>query len=475
MPRLSSVCMGLELRSESTEGTRMFEKDKRLAGAIKVISYLLILLPAALGFLFIYLFGVNVVVRDSWWIVPLFDKLFSGTLGFSDLFAQNNEHRILFPRIAMLLLGTLTKYNNVAEMYLVQSCFLTTLICFLFAFRESIRSKLSLLVPISFLPISFLVFSLRQDQNMLLGFQVTFAFVQMFSVLAFCFLYVSGRKRFRRIAFPAALGSGTVATFSAAQGLFVWPVGLLQLLISPIEKTAKKWLLGAWSLVGVGEWTVYFIGYVSPPHGSTPRYVLEHPVAGIELFLALLGNSLFDSLLGPPSFALASGVGVLLAGFVAASLLLIYKDRKWGENSFWIALLFFSLLILVSITVGRPELGTSQATPSKYATFAILTVISTYAMLAKVAIEKKSRVTTCLLCGLCMLILLSVPISYKQGVAVGVRKEAENEEAAFILATYESQPDERLETTFSRDPEAIRNGASILENLDYNVFSKPRP
>ena len=255
----------------------------------------------------------------------------------------------------------------------------------------------------------------------------------------------------------------------------MWPVGLLQLLITPIEKPTKRWLLGAWSLVGVGEWAVYFAGYVSPPRTLSPGYVLEHPAAGMELFLALLGNSLFDGLFGPPSFALAGGVGTLLLGFVAAGLLLIYKDKEWGENSIWVALLLFSFLVLASITVGRLELATSQATPSKYVTFAILAVISTYAVFAKAAIEKKSPVATVLLCAMCFLVLLSVPTSYKEGFAIGARKEAENERAALILATYQAQPDENLRTALSREPEVIRKGASILENLGYNVFSEPRP
>jgi hypothetical protein len=95
-------------------------KRKNLAtNAIKALAYLLILLPAALGFLYVYLFGVNVVFGDQWFIVPLFDKLFAGELTISDLFAQHLEHRMFFPRIAMLLLGVATEYNNRAEMYLM--------------------------------------------------------------------------------------------------------------------------------------------------------------------------------------------------------------------------------------------------------------------------------------------------------------------------------------------------------------------
>jgi len=37
---------------------------------------------------------------------------------------------MLFPKGVELLLGGITKYDNVAEMYLVQGCFLVTLVIF---------------------------------------------------------------------------------------------------------------------------------------------------------------------------------------------------------------------------------------------------------------------------------------------------------------------------------------------------------
>ncbi len=461
----------------------MFKKGKGLAGTVKVISYLLILLPAALGFLYVYSFGVNVIAGDSWAIVPLFRELFSGRLGVSDLFAQHAEHRILFPRVAMLSLGLLTQYNSVAEMYLIQGCFLVTLVALFFVFRDSVGSRLPLVVPIAFLPIAFLVFSLRQYDNMLTGFQMTFAFVQVFSVLAFCFLYVSaGRKRFRRVAFSAALGSGTVAAFSAAQGLFVWPVGLLQLLVSPLEKPAKKWLIGVWGSFGVGEWIVYSIGYVSPTRQPSLYYVLENPLTGIVDFLTLLGSSLFGPLeglvaafAGQPGFALGSGL--LLVCLITASLLLIHRDRKWGEYSFWIALVFFSFLVLASIVVGRAELGTagvSIGAASKYTTFSILSVIGVYAILAKQILEENSYLTTALLGTLAVLVVLSAPVSYAEGTEAGRTMKAKREEAAFTLHTYETQPEEFLSEVHRQQGENMERKVLQLERLGYNVFSEPR-
>ena len=73
----------------------------------------MILLPAALGFLYFRAFGVSVVQRDAWSMVPIFDRCSAGTLQVSDFFVQHFEHRSTLPEVAMLLLGIATEYDNV--------------------------------------------------------------------------------------------------------------------------------------------------------------------------------------------------------------------------------------------------------------------------------------------------------------------------------------------------------------------------
>lgn len=431
---------------------------------IRIISCLLILLPAVLGFLYVRSFGVDVVRNDQWGIVDLFDKLSSGTLSISDLFSQHNEHRILFPRIVMLSLGTATEYSNVAEMYLVQACFWITLVCLLLAFRSTIKSKFALF-PLFMVPVSFLVFSLRQYENMLEGFQLTFVFAQTFGVLTLYLLYVSRREIPGKGAFLAALASGTVASFSTAQGLLVWPAGLLQLLISPGGKPTKKRSIAIWGLVGLVEWIAYFWDYVEPAHppGYPPfDYLLEYPAVGVESFLTLLGSSLFWQ----QSYAFAGGL--LLAGLAVISLLLTRKSV--GEYSFWIALLFFSFLVLSFIVLGRFGLGAEQMLQSRYASFSILIGVSLYAILVKLALERKSRVAVSLSGILLTSMLLSVFLSYPEGVEAGRRQEASREKLASVLLDYESQPDESLRKLYP-DPELVRDKAPVLERLGYNVFS----
>jgi len=372
---------------------------------------------------------------------------------------------MLFPTGVELLLGGITKYDNVAEMYFIQVCFLTTLGILLLAFKQSIRTTL-----LFFIPISFMVFSLRQAMNMLFGFQINFALTQTFGVLSLFLLYVLGHSSLKKLAFVAALGSGTVASFTIAQGLLVWPVGVLQLVISPVEKSTKKAMIVVWGLIGLGVWVAYFVDYVKPEDHPTLFYVFEHPLVGAQYFVTLLGGSLFSE--QEPVFALLSS-GLLLIGCAIAGLLLAYRDRKLGENSFWIALFSYASLGLVSITLGRAGLGIEGAVASRYVAFSILAVIGVYAILVKLASEKKSYLTRALLGLLTLTILTSIPLSYSYGIKKGIHNEAQKEKAAYVLATYKSQSDERLKSNLHANEAHIRAHAPLLERLGYNVFSEP--
>lgn len=123
---------------------------------------------------------------------------------------------MFFPRLAELLLGGITGYDNMVEMYLIQACLLATLFVLLLAMWETVRSWLFV-----FVPVTFLVFSFRQYESMLWGFQIGFVFSQTFGVLALFLLYVLRRKRYKKLALVGAVVSGTIASFSTAQGLLV--------------------------------------------------------------------------------------------------------------------------------------------------------------------------------------------------------------------------------------------------------------
>ena len=153
----------------------------------------------------------------------------------------------------------------------------------------------------------------------------------------------------------------------------------------------------------------------------------------------------------------------------------MYRSGVLREHLFWISLFFYSLLILATITLGRAGMfGVWQAAISRYTTFSILAVASVYAVLAKMLFARRSSIgLTVLLITLVGAILLSSGISYRNGIEVGRVQEASRERAAYILKTYESEPDVRLAEALYPRPETVRRRAPLLERLGYNVFSEP--
>lgn len=429
-----------------------------LASAAQFCPWLLALVPVALSLIYVREYGANVVYRDQWEMVGLFRQLSAGELSFADLWAPHNEHRFFFPRIAMLALGTLTDWNNLAEMYLIQACLLATLGALLLAFRDTVGTGALL-----FVPVAFLVFSLRQSANLLWGYQLSFAFAQTFGVLALFLLHASGRERLRNFAFPAALAGATVATFSAVQGLMVWPAGLLQLLLSPVERRVKRLLVPAWFVLGTAEWVAYFFSH-DRGAGSSLVGVLARPVAAAEHYLTLLGNAL----LSREGLVLVSGAALL--GLVVTAVSLALRKGRPGEYAFWISLLAFCLLALASVMAGRLQLGPESALASRYTTFSLPVLAGVYAMLLKLWRETDSQLVPVSLVCLCAAVALSTVVSYSHAPQIGGAERAERERAARALSTYESRTDGELEVLHKR-PETVRRRADVLEKLGLNVFA----
>lgn len=498
---------------DKSKEARAPKKTRILDRIIRFVGYLLILLPAVSGFLYVYAFGVSVVRRDAWSMVPLFDRWSSGKLQVSDFFVQHFEHRSTFPELVELSLGILTQYDNVAEMYVIQICLLFTLVILFLAFRANIRSSWGLFL---FVPISLLVFSFRQNANMLFGYQINFAFIMAFGVLALFLLYVVGHRSFKKSAFVAALVSATVATYSIVGGLLVWPAGLLQLFIVPLEKSKKRVFIILWGLIGLGVWVAYLTGWSSGRRGngsfidwsgrpgtepgdwfvasgartgssSGPSFLdaLEHPLAGMDFFLNLLASSLlwpqrrtFEGGLFGEHLGLV--VGLVLVCLALVGLFLVYKDRRLGQYSFWISLMFYSFLILAAITSKAFPDGVELALAQRYTSFSVLAVISIYGLLATMALRRglsirRPSIRTILPAFLAGAVVLSAAtVSYPEGIEAGRKSKADNEKAAFVVATYESQPDEVLQENsgISKGARVVRERAPVLQRLGYNVFSE---
>jgi hypothetical protein len=174
---------------------------------------------------------------------------------------------------------------------------------------------------------------------------------------------------------------------------------------------------------------------------------------------------------------LGSLAALVLVCLALMGLFFVNKDRRLGQSSFWISLVLYSFLILAAITSGRSERGIELALAQRYTTFSVLAVVSIYGLLATTALQRRLSISrpsirTISLVFLSGAVVLSAAaISYPNAINAGRNNKADIERTAFVLATYEPQPDEVLDEVsgISGGARIVRERASILQRLGYNV------
>lgn len=328
----------------------------------------LVLLPAAFTGRMILAYGVNVPFWDQWEVGGLVAQAFDGTLTLGDLTRQQNESRLVVPRLLFLGLAWLTHYDVRYEMwgtFLLACLVLWHLHCLS---RHTLagtgRRRLWQLGLAS-----AMVFSIVQWENWLWGIQlivwVPLACVTSILVLAYsaCTL---------RTKWVGSALLATLSTFSFAHGMVCWVLGMPSLLLHTGHGrwTRIRWL-GFWLLCWGINMGLYFSTYVSPPYHPSFTAVLAEPLLALQYFGAVLGAPLGRGL-EIPVLTQAPVVGwgmVLLFGGVC---LVLWRQRHapWllYRTMGWLTLGSYTLLSAGATTLGRFGLGMPSALSSRYAT-----------------------------------------------------------------------------------------------------------
>ncbi|GAB3783425.1 hypothetical protein GCM10028818_41410 [Spirosoma horti] len=192
-----------------------------------------------------------------------FDRESTLTGKIYQLFRQHNEHRIVFDRLVSTLDYQLFGKLNYVHLMLVGNLSLVGLLwVFMAALRRS-RPDVSDQSALYAVPIAWLLFNLSQWENMFWGM----AALQNFSVVLWviaAFYFLSYTTHWR-LAFVA----GVLATITSGNGLMVWPLGFLILVLRLPAYSGKGsrtaygpilgWLVGAAIVVAL-----YFAGFEKP-------------------------------------------------------------------------------------------------------------------------------------------------------------------------------------------------------------------
>ncbi|MDD3926894.1 MAG: hypothetical protein PHT33_09575 [bacterium] len=430
----------------------------------KLIILLLTVFPAVVVLFFIKYFGANVAFADQWDFVPFLEKMYTGHLSFGDFFAQHNEHRLIFPRAVMAVLALLTHYNNVAEMYFGLFVMCLTGYVFFLVYRRIFGTGESSLW--AFVPISLLVFSLKQSGNILWGWQIQIFMLTFFFLAAVYLLDTLNSSRNR---FLLALASAIGATFSFANGMMVWPVGLLQLFLegraADVEKKNFYYrAAGIWGLTGIIVGLSYFHGYVKPTQHPSLLSILRSPMDFINYVLGSVGVPLAIG-----EFVLPVGA-VLLIGYL---FLIPYYMKHYSTSRARIALplILFSLISSLVMAVGRSGFGPEQALASRYVTITYLGIAGLY-MAAFSFVREKKRFSNFIYGFILLYVFFSMAIGYTMVLRATAVKATNYDIMSYCIKNYRYQSDNAL-TNYYPAPDVVMDRASILERYRLNVFSEP--
>jgi hypothetical protein len=333
---------------------------------------ILALVPLAFLIWVVAQYAVPVPYWDQWEFVPLLEKTYHGQLTFHDLWAQHNEHRILFPKIIMLALARLTGWNIRCE--LAVNIILALAIFAVFVHQVKITGRklgiagLHWAIP----AISLIVFSVSQYQNWLWGWQLQML-LNLLAVVGGILLLANETFSWRRFAAAALLGM--VATYSFANGTLFWPIGLVILPVVTAGKRERQPAMIAWLSVSVLVLWSYLHHYQKPEEHPALNLVFKMPVEYASYVLKYIGGIGAQYVGGSTptdcDFALIFGLAAILALGWAGGMLVRKKIADFKTLLPYFGMSLYSIGSALMTGVGRVGFGSNQAIYSRYCTMVV--------------------------------------------------------------------------------------------------------
>lgn len=193
----------------------------------------------------------------------------------TDLFAINNEHRMVTSRLLFAGLYWTTGTIDFGVVGRIGVGSLIALVVLLAATAGTVARGVRLAVLLA-----FLLFQLEHYEN----FLWSGASIDHFTVVFLLGAAVVALTRGSTAALVAAGVAGTAATYTLAHGLVIWPLGALLLFLTPGRRGLLPWL--ALSVVVIGT---YFTGFKVNPAQSFVTFSVEGVLRILHYWLSILG------------------------------------------------------------------------------------------------------------------------------------------------------------------------------------------
>jgi len=307
---------------------------------------------------------VDMPFFDEWTLVLALEKSYQGTLSFSDLFRQHMEHRPLFPTLILLTVIRSTGWNISYELAFNILFAVGICVALVWQAKSTLNSagrfRVGWLIPI----VSLMVFSLKQQENWLWGWQVAM-FLNLFAAIVGIMLLC--KPVFKWVNFAAALLLGVVASYSFASGLNYWHTGLILLLLMA-GQAGKRRIRNVliWCVVATVTFAFYLYGFDVNAPAPVKGYLFAHPLAFLDYVFSYLGNPVSTQYATP-----AGIIGIVLFGAVIYVLRRI-EHVQYREMLPYIGFGVYCLSGALMTGIGRASIGQWQALSPRYITMANL-------------------------------------------------------------------------------------------------------
>jgi hypothetical protein len=363
-------------------------------------SLLAFVLVFLVQLLFVTHYGVNAPFWDEWTgVMPLLRDLTTGTLGWQQLFAQHNEHRILIARIVFIGITRLLGETNVLA-FMASSALLAAVSSAIWVMT---LRRLEFPRPVVLASCLILV-SAVQFENMLWGFQVQFYVLVLGALTSITAIALRPNVTWTTIAL-VCIGC-LISTFGIASGLLTWGTsGLCLLLAAWLQHRSPRALLrdrgllvrfGIFGAAGLGVGLLYFNGYAAPGHNAS--YAAKNLTQLLSWAAAALSFPLLEDS-SPLHVVLAVAQWVVIgAGLVTYAMQ--RKDARARKKLLLVTgLVAFLLASALVMAYGR---GSVAQIPSRYATIFLWGAALALVVAADLMVQVRARhgwatvVTMCL-------------------------------------------------------------------------------
>lgn len=353
--------------------------DSKKQRSVLVTYFALSLVPLILGWVCIKEFGVNLPIADEWSLIDFLLKAENSSISFRDIFALHNEHRIASLRLISLPIHYFSSdWQSKTRMFLgyVMSVMAYFLLIWIILKspgnpRKGDTLTSALQAPhafgLSIFITSLLFFFPSQYENWLWGFQLPWFlinFLLIASVLSLQYFATTKRTLFFGLSLLACL----VASFTLAQGIFLWFACLPMLWSNLLSQRERFRYVSLWMMISVLTAAIYAIGYRKPAGHPSTTTIFQKPFVGLDFFLNQIGGFLGKV----ETSNLVLGLLILL-GFISLSLICLnQRDEAHDASLPWISIGLFPIAFSIMTTVGRVGMGTNIAFSSRYATVSLL-------------------------------------------------------------------------------------------------------